>query len=81
MLVTPERLPALAKVMEKFDSGIKEIVLINTNYEFAFLFINWVCSVMKLGLDPRGFTLVIASEKKSEDLARKMGFHYVSVHD
>jgi len=80
-VVIPERLPALIEVMEEFDPNQKDIVLVTINYGYAFLFVNWVCSVKRLGLDPKNFTLVIVAEKKSAELAKQMGFRFVSVRD
>jgi len=80
-VVVPERLPPLKEVMKEFDPAQKDIVLITINYGYAFLFINWVCSVKRLGLDPRTFTLVVVAEKKSAELAREMGFLFVPVRD
>jgi len=79
--VKPKRQSLLVKAMENFDSGENDIVLITINAGYVFLFINWVCSVKKLGLDPTAFTLVIIVEPKSESLVRRMGFNYVSVYD
>jgi len=80
-IVIPERLPPLMKVMSEFDKNQKNIVLLPLNYAYCTLFVNWVCSVTRLGVDPTKFTLVVVVEEKSRRLVDSMGFHYVAVKD
>lgn len=80
-LLIPERLPPLIKVMSKFEKDQKDIVLITVNFGYASLFVNWVCSVTRLGLDPTKFTIVIVAEAKSMELVSSMGFAYIAVSE
>jgi len=80
-IVIPERLPPLIKVMSEFEKKQKDIVLLTVNYAYSSLFVNWVCSVTRLGLDPTKFTLVVVVEEKSRKLVDRMGFRYVAVKD
>jgi len=71
----------LVKAMSKFDKNQKDIVLLPLNYAYSSLFVNWMCSVTRLGIDPTKFTLVVVVKEKSRRLVDSMGFHYVAVKD
>lgn len=39
-----------------------------------FLFMNWVCSCERLGMDPRKFTYVVAADKTAHKFLKEQGF-------
>eukprot|EP01084_Bolivina_argentea_P310597 537500_1 len=55
------------------------IVLMTLNSGYTYLFLNWLCGLHLLGIadDIRLTTIIIATDEKTELLARKVGFQVV----
>jgi hypothetical protein len=64
-------------IREKFPTMGQVIVVFAFNFAHSDLFLNWACSVEKLGLDPRTFTLVAPCDISSTELMKRTKFNYV----
>ena len=55
------------------------ILLMTLNSGYTYLFLNWLCGLHALGIadDIRKTTIIIATDEKTELLARKVGFQVV----
>jgi len=66
-----------ASIQQWFPVKGQTVVTFAFNFAHSDLFLNWACSVEKLGLDPREFTLVAPCDDQAEKAVRDLGFHYV----
>ena len=61
---------------DRFGEGLierREIVLMAVNYGQLYLFLNWICSLMRIGIDPKEFTVVIPTDKESYKIIKQLG--------
>jgi len=63
---------------KKSFSHQKFVVVMGINYGQLYLFLNWACSVEALGIDPRRFTVVLATDFKTVQHLEQLGFFVVN---
>jgi len=63
-------------IAERFPVRGQVVVVFAFNLAHTDLFLNWACSVHKLGLDPRAFTLAAPCDAEAEGVVKRTGFHY-----
>jgi hypothetical protein len=66
-----------AYIREKFPVMGQVVVVFAFNFAHSDLFLNWACSVEKLGMDAKSFTLVAPCDTPSTELMKRTQFSYV----
>merc|ERR550534_3284239 len=68
------RIKRFREALAQLDPMGGTVILTMLNFAYAFLFTNFVCGCEKRGIRIRDSMLVVTTDEKGYDLAKKMGF-------